>query len=336
MKIKRPLINQFYEEGDQEPEEQIKEPLERPSFTHIKPLEQAKKEPDAATATPIKVESDTRESTEVVIQTKPSKEFLKWKAQEEERKQKEAEAEIRLKQEAELREKQRIEAEKKAKEEFEIRSKALEEEIRRKAEKEIERTKILAQQKELERQKQLQKEIPPALPKQAVRAEDMPQRRKILKKPAIVEESEAQLEFPITPKRVTLEQRLKFIKMYFERRQELLEISMLWKNPSLPFNIISVLFVVGLLFIGGIFEFDRIPLKIPLFYNHVEKSWEQADKSTVFIMGIVLLITEGLLINLLIKIFKSDRRLALTLSWVITFINVLIIIAALQIYSLIT
>lgn len=316
MKIKRPLINQYYEDDHQEPEEPKSEPLERPSFAYIKPLEQAKEELD-----------NPPEPKEVIIQTKPSEEFLRKKAQ------MEAEQKARLDQELEnikLRQAQQAT--------YEQVQKRLEEQKKAEEQRVPETTYIqpVTQLKSTKPSKQplSTEELP--LPKTAVRAEDMPQLPKVTKKAPIVEKSLDQLEFGITPKRITFKQRLSYLRMYFERRQEILEISMLWKNPSLPFNIVSVIFVIGLLFVGGIFEFDNIPLKIPLFYDHVEKSWEQTDKSTLFILGIVLLLTEALLINLIIKIFKSDRRLALTLSWVITFINVLIIIASLQIYSLIT
>lgn len=311
MKIKRPLINQYYEDDYQEPEEPKSEPLERPSFAYIKPLEEAKEELDNP-PTP----------KEVIIQTKPSEEFLRKKAQ------MEAEQKARLAQDAAKLENERLQK---------LQQVAFEEEnIRRQKREEKVFIQPAPQFKPNKPSKNTLQIEEPALPKTAVRAEDMPQVPKVVKKAPIVEKSLDQLDFGITPKRITLKQRFGFLRMYFERRQEILEISMLWKNPSLPFNIVSVIFVIGLLFVGGIFEFDNIPLKIPLFYDHVEKSWEQTDKSTLFIMGIVLLLTEGLLINLIIKIFKSDRRLALTLSWVITFINVLIIIAALQIYSLIT
>ena len=300
MKIKRPLINQFYEEGDQETEEQKHMPLQSPLLSHIKPLE--------GVSEPENIEP----SEEVVIQTKASPEFLKWKAEQEKLTQQKLEAEQRSNT---LKEEQ-------IKAQAEARRLMEQEQIR------------LIQEEQKRKEKVVNTE--PALPRTAVRAEEMPQSPKPIKKVPVITDDEEQLVFPITPRKVTFEQRIQFLKLYFERRQELLEVSMLWKNPALPFNIISVVFVTGILFIGGIIEFDRIPLKIPLFYNHVEKSWEQADKSAIFIMGILLLIIEGVLINLIIKIFKSDRRLALTLSWVITFINVLIIIAALQIYSLIT
>lgn len=318
MKIKRPLINQFYEESDQETEEQKHEPLQSPLLSHIKPLEEASKEPSEAPT--IKQVLEEEPQQEVVIQTKASPEFLKWKAEQE----KLAKQKLEEQEQARLLEEARVKAENEARIQAEAEARRLREleEIRRIQQEQKRKERIVIEQ--------------PALPKTAVKAEEMPQVPKQVKKPVVIPVSDEQLVFPITPRRVTLEQRLQFIRMYFERRQELLEVSMLWKNPSLPFNIVSVIFVIGLLFVGGIFEFDKIPSKIPLFYNHVEKSWEQADKSAIFIIGTVLLAAEGLLINLIIKIFRSDRRLALTLSWVITFINVLIIVAALQIYSLIT
>lgn len=287
MKIKRPLINQYFEEAD-EPENR-NEPLVPPTFTAIKPLEQAVEENHA---------SEAQQAKEVVIQTRPSEEFLRKKAA----------SEARAKQEALM------------------------------AQKEEERIKKLEAEKERirrENHNRVQEESL-ALPKTAVRAEEMPQIKPVVQVPVKDVISKDQLGFDIISQKPTVKQQVNFVKLYFERRHELLEISMLWKNPALPFAIVSLLVVSALTFIGGIIEFDRIPSRIPLFYNHVEKSWEQADKSAIFIVGIAIVTIEAILINLIIKIFASDRRLALTLSWVTTFINLLIVIAILQIHSLIT
>ena len=303
MKIKRPLINQLYEEDSQEPDNQAQQPLERPMFAQPK---QSAEVTAAPMVEPVQVAPAGPEPEEkfVQIQTKPSEAFLKAKA--------EAEAKSKM-----LAEQQRIKNEL-----------AIQEE--NKKHEQIYRQKPVAVNNSVKPEPIL------ALPKTAVQTQALTQKQRIIKKVEALAPLADQLEFSITPKKVTFKQRFEFFKVYFERRQELLEISMMWKNPALPFTIISLISVIGLLFFGGIFEFDKIPLKIPLFYNHVQKSWEQADKSTMFIIGIILLVTESILINIITKIFKSDRRLALTISWMITFINVLIIIATLQIYTLIS
>ncbi len=149
------------------------------------------------------------------------------------------------------------------------------------------------------------------------------------------EVSKDQLQFKIDSRRVTFEQRLNSLKMFIRKRQEVLEISILWKNPGLPFAIVTLSFIVLLLIIGGIFEFDKIPLKIPFYYNSIDKHWEQIDKSIIFLIGFGLLIIEGFTASLVSKIFKTDRRLALVLCWMLTFLNLLILIGILQIYSLI-
>ncbi len=361
MKIKRPLINPLYEPDIEEPEE-LNEPLTPPSFTHIKPLEEASKLEEKPADLKIKDEPIKKEVVEplkpIVQKTiiekplqeaKPAPQTL-LQTQLNPFKQLGAILQTNKPKIPTIPNVENQESDHKT-----YSNPTQVEEDKKDAKKTLNNYIPLGQYNhilnQIEEKKEavksiVKKEPPkeilsePLFEKRAIEAEEIPVIEPKKAKPkevvAPVVEVEDQLQFNITPKKPTLQQRFQFIKLYLERRQEILEISTLWKNPSLPFNIVSVIFVLGLLFVGGIFEFDRIPLKIPIFYNHVEKSWEQADKSTLFIMGIVVLFTEGALINLIVKIFKSDRRLALTLSWVVTFINVLIIVAALQIYSLIT
>lgn len=360
MKIKRPLINPLYEPDIEEPEE-LNEPLTPPSFTHIKPLEEASKLEEKPADLKIKEESTKKA---VVEPLKPIvQNVIKESPVQDAKAATQTSLQTQLNPFKQLgailqTNKSKILAPSVEDEESSHKTYSNSNNInedKKDVKKSINNYIPLGQynhilnqiEEKKEAVKQVVKKEPskeilsePLFEKRAIEAAEIPapEPKKIkpaqLEKPITIEED--QLQFNITPKKPTLKQRLQFIKLYLDRRQELLEISTLWKNPSLPFNIVSVIFVLGLLFVGGIFEFDRIPLKIPIFYNHVEKSWEQADKSTLFIMGIVVLFTEIALINLIIKIFKSDRRLALTLSWVVTFINVLIIVAALQIYSLIT
>ncbi len=125
-------------------------------------------------------------------------------------------------------------------------------------------------------------------------------------------------------------------KMNLKKRNELLEISMLWKSPALPFAITSLVLDLLILIIGGIIAFNNIPPKIPLFYNSADKKWEQTDKSIIFIFPIFLFIIEAITINFVIKIFRYDRRLSMVSFWILTLLNILIFIIIAQFYSLLT
>lgn len=123
-------------------------------------------------------------------------------------------------------------------------------------------------------------------------------------------------------------------RMNLKKRNEILEISMLWKTPALPFAITTLILDLLVLIGGGIVLFNTIPPKIPLFYNSVDRKWEQTDKSIIFIFPVVLFIVEAVIINFLIKIFRYDRRLSLVSFWILTLLNVLIFIIISQFFTL--
>lgn len=126
------------------------------------------------------------------------------------------------------------------------------------------------------------------------------------------------------------------VKMKLQKNSDMLEVSMLWRTPALPFAITSMIFDVILMGLGGLIKFNVIPPQLPVFYNSFEQRWEQFDKSIVFIAPIFIFITEMLVIQFSIKIFRQDRRLSMVLCWILTLLNVLIFIIVTQIYSLVT
>jgi hypothetical protein len=126
------------------------------------------------------------------------------------------------------------------------------------------------------------------------------------------------------------------VKMNLQKNSEILEISMLWKTPALPFALTSLGFIIMILILGGITQFEKIPPKVPFFYNSVEKNWEQVDKSFVFILPVIIVIIEVLIIQFAVKIFRQDRRLSMILWWLLALLNVLLFIIITQIYSLVT
>ena len=144
-----------------------------------------------------------------------------------------------------------------------------------------------------------------------------------------------QLKFKVDDRLTKFRQFLSFLKMNIQKKGEALEVSMLWKSASLPFAIITFLVNILLILVGGIIFFDRIPPRIPLIYNSFANQWEQSDKTVIFIFGLLFVFFEILMIEFSIKIFFHDRRLSLTMNWILTFLNILLLIAILQIYNLI-
>jgi len=130
-------------------------------------------------------------------------------------------------------------------------------------------------------------------------------------------------------------QRLSSFKMNVQRKNEIIELSAIWKTPALPFALVSMLGVSLYLIVLSIFKFDKIPPKIPVIYNAIEKHWEQSDKSVIIVGLVILLIIEGLIISLNMKIFPKDRRLGLTLNWILTLLNIFLLIYIIQVNYLI-
>jgi len=148
--------------------------------------------------------------------------------------------------------------------------------------------------------------------------------------------TEDQIEMGIESQGERIKQVYTGTKFLIKRRTELFEISGLWRTPALPFAIVSLVFIVMVNLLGAIFEFNKLPPQIPFFYNFSEGTWNQADKGLLFVMPLILLTFESILIYTIMKIFEFDRRLSYTMCWVITLLNVLLIIALAQIYFLIT
>jgi len=150
-------------------------------------------------------------------------------------------------------------------------------------------------------------------------------------------DSKDQLVFNINSPKRTFVQRFSFLRMSLRKRNELFEISSIWKSPALAYSIVSMFSIALTLIFVIIFEFDnKIPPKIPFLYNSIEKHWEQSDKSILVVILILLMFTEITIIGLNIRISPKDKRLGFTLNWVLTLINILFLMFIIQIHYLIT
>lgn len=153
--------------------------------------------------------------------------------------------------------------------------------------------------------------------------------------PAVAPVSKDQLNLGIEG---TSEKFIRFVSGFrykLSKRNDFIEASQMWKGPAIPFAIMSSIVSILMLTIGSIFSFGSISPKIPLFYDTVEEAWRLSDKSILFVIPIFLIFSEILILNFIIDTFRFNRRLSLTMAWVLTFINFLVQIAAVEIFGLI-
>lgn len=125
------------------------------------------------------------------------------------------------------------------------------------------------------------------------------------------------------------------LRYRIKRRTEELEISMIWKSLAIPFAIVSTIFNFILVVGGSIVLFNKISPTIPFTYDYINSKAVDADKSVIFIFSIILLTIEILVINLAIKIFRTDRRLALAICWILGYLNIMLLISTVQIIGMI-
>lgn len=125
-------------------------------------------------------------------------------------------------------------------------------------------------------------------------------------------------------------------KMKLRKRAVIMEFSTLWRNPAVPFALTTMILTALILIVGGILEFNKIPPRIPFFYNSSSNHWEQFDKALLFFFPVGLVIIQVVIMNLAINLFPHDKKLSISISWIIVFLNILLLIAAGQIYTLIT
>jgi len=144
-----------------------------------------------------------------------------------------------------------------------------------------------------------------------------------------------QLIFPIDDVNQKFAGIVSGVRMNLKIQNEYLEISQLWKSPALALAIMSFLTAFVLLFIGGILNYNDIGPTIPLFYDSVSKQFIPVDKSLIFITAILIAVIESIIIRFTFLISTMDRRLSITMAWILFFLNILILASISQFYRII-
>jgi hypothetical protein len=154
----------------------------------------------------------------------------------------------------------------------------------------------------------------------------------------VVQTTEEQMKFGMDNKKKKVRQFWGGLKLSIRRRNDFIEVSQFWKAFAFPLMITTSIFNILLLLIGGLFIQDTAPENIQLFYDSVAQTWPteyKVDFTYVFILPIFLAIFLTLQYRFVKDIFRNDRRLAKMIAWLISFLNILLLIAIIQIYRLI-
>lgn len=144
----------------------------------------------------------------------------------------------------------------------------------------------------------------------------------------------SQLELPTLKQSRWLEMYLSF-KYQLKRREVEIELMPFWRGLGMPFALVSTIAVFVIIFVFGLLKFNSFGTNIPFYYNAIDGKWEDATKSIILFIPIVYIIVMSVSLRLVYDIFRYDHRLSNILSWVITVVNLLILVAVGQIFSII-
>jgi hypothetical protein len=144
-----------------------------------------------------------------------------------------------------------------------------------------------------------------------------------------------QMHLPQDSRSSRFKQLIGSVKLALKRRIDYMEVAQLWKNPSIPFLTVTFATNMIILFVGGILAFRSLPPELQLFYDPVEETWHSQDKIVhIVIIPVILGILFLIQYKFIKIIFQKDRRLSITISWIMTILNIFLLIAISQIYTL--
>ena len=108
-----------------------------------------------------------------------------------------------------------------------------------------------------------------------------------------------------------------------------------WKNIINVAAFISSIFVVFILIILLTQFYGKLPNKISLFFYQTSNSWNLIDKEVLIVIPVFASLILVLTSRLNTAVFKFDRRLSTVINVAILIFNLFLLIAILQLFSLI-
>ncbi len=124
------------------------------------------------------------------------------------------------------------------------------------------------------------------------------------------------------------------IKRAVTQLEKRAEVMPFWRNAVTVIALVVSTFSIIINTFVVYFFFSKLPLDVPLFYNHTSNQWQLYDKS--FYLGLPILYTILTFITwkLIYSVFPFDRRLASVATWTLLFFSVFSVIGVTQILSL--
>jgi|GEM_PF-393666 len=141
-----------------------------------------------------------------------------------------------------------------------------------------------------------------------------------------------QIQFDISTSQVNIFNKIKYKLKHFEL---IIEIMPYWKNGLTVFSTVFAIFTTASLLMIVLYDFNSLQKNIPLFYNHSENTWNFSDKSILLFLPIIVGALNFIIHRLSLMIFKFDKNLVYIISLAMVLVNGILIIALLQILSLI-
>jgi hypothetical protein len=126
------------------------------------------------------------------------------------------------------------------------------------------------------------------------------------------------------------------IKRRLSRLENVIEILPFWKNG---FTVFTTTFSVAVIIILSVIvykNFNLLPDKVPLFYNHDKETWTAVyDKSMFILIPLIVSSFNMMIIRLGMIIYNFDKKLVYFIFIGMNLMNVLLLIAFIQILYLV-
>lgn len=144
---------------------------------------------------------------------------------------------------------------------------------------------------------------------------------------------ESQINFGLDTRRV---RRVDLIRDNVRSWERLLEVMPFWRNLINPVNITFGLITIASSFIVVAFNFSELSSNPSLFYSQISGYRISVEKSLFWVIPIFVAVIQLVLFRLIRAVFEFDRRLSGVLAITQIFFNIILVIALLQIISLVT
>ena len=145
----------------------------------------------------------------------------------------------------------------------------------------------------------------------------------------IVDESQIQLGI----KESSLEPVYK-VRRAMKKMERTAEVMPFWKSEITVITLVISAFSILIITFEIFFFFSKLPINVPLFYNHITNQWELSDKSLYLFFPFVYAGSMFLVWRLIYSVFPFDRRLASVTTWALFFFSIFGTVGISEIFTL--